>query len=505
MKFLKVLCVVALVFAVSTIAYAETQSVKVSGDIAMNAFARDNYNLHSGQNTSGLSVSNTWATFLQSCAEVQVDADLTDNVSGVIRLVNQRVWGDDQFSNVNSNAVGGLALRDSNDGQHNYVAGGGSSAISDYNYGETQNSYAVNIDLAYIELKEFLYSPLTLRIGRQDLWFGRGFIIGANMQTPGNTIFAQEYTAFRAFDAIRATLDYDPWTIDFVYSKISEEMMSSDDDVDLWGANVGYVFDSFNADAEAYWFWKRSRNPGEVGYGATIISIQQDVGRLHNDVHTFGARTSFDPIDTITINAEAAYQTGNYILDNQQDDRVRSAWAVDAGIEVRHFADMFPWKPVIGLEFIYYSGEEDVMNEAASTTGKYGAWDKMFRGKFDTAIREYQEWYYSLSALAQTQVGTPGYTNELQILVRGSIEPTDSLTIEALYGHFWLDKNPNENAAAASASKSLGDEVDITVTYDYTEDVSFNILAAWFFPGKFFVSPRNDCAADVVGTVKLSF
>jgi len=395
-----------------------------------------------------------------------------------------------------------LSLVDSNGVLQDYYAGG--AALSSYS-DDRQNSYAVNVDLAYIELKEFLYSPLTLRIGRQDLWFGRGFVIGANMQTPGNTLFDQEYTAFRAFDAVRATLDYDPWTIDLVYSKISEENMSSDDDVDLWGANVGYVFDSFNADAEAYWFWKRSRNPGSTAYGATIPSLMQPIGRLHNDVHTFGARTSFDPIDTITINVEGAYQTGNFILANQVAARVRSAWAVDAGIEVRHFADMFPWKPVVGFEFIYYSGEEDALNAAAATTGKYGAWDKMFRGKFDTAIREYQEWYYTLCAANQVQVGTPGYTNELQILVSGSIEPTDSLTIEALYAHFWFDNNPNQAVATKSANKSIGDEVDITVTYDYTEDVSFNILAAWFFPGKFFVSPRNDCAADVVGTVKLSF
>jgi hypothetical protein len=357
----------------------------------------------------------------------------------------------------------------------------------------------VNIDLAYIELKEFLYSPLTLRIGRQDLWFGRGFIVGANMQTPSNAIFAPEYTAFRAFDAVRATLDYDPWTIDFLYSKIAENEMKADDDIDLWGANIGYVFDSFNADAEAYWFWKRSRNPGMIVAGSKIQSIN---GHLHNDIHTFGARTSFDPIDTITINAEAAYQTGNYLRQNLQiNARDRSAWAVDASIEIRHFADMFPWKPVLGVEYIFYSGEKETMDQDANTDEKYKGWDKMFRGKFDTAIREYQEWYYEIGASSDALDGTPGYTNEQQILVNASIEPTDSLTIEALYAHFWFDVDPT----STGSSLSVGDEVDITVTYDYTEDVSFNILAAWFFPGSFFISPRNDNAADIVGTVKLSF
>ena len=38
----------------------------------------------------------------------------------------------------------------------------------------------LELDLAYVQMKEIFYSPLTLTLGRQDLWFGRGFIIGNN-------------------------------------------------------------------------------------------------------------------------------------------------------------------------------------------------------------------------------------------------------------------------------------------------------------------------------------
>ncbi|MGB3113921.1 MAG: hypothetical protein WBC00_04830, partial [Candidatus Omnitrophota bacterium] len=95
MKLFKILCVLALVFAFTTIAYAETQSVKVSGDIALRTFARNNYDLDNDDAvaTNNGAESTDWASYLLSTAEVQIDADLTDNVSGVIRLVNQRVWG----------------------------------------------------------------------------------------------------------------------------------------------------------------------------------------------------------------------------------------------------------------------------------------------------------------------------------------------------------------------------------------------------------------------------
>ncbi len=479
MKCLKVLCVLALVFAVSAVAYAETQSVKVSGDIALRAFARGDYDLNRDDaevNTGG--ESNDWATYLLSTAEVQVDADLTDNVSGVIRLVNQRVWGDWRY-----NSVAGGELR-------NITVNG---IVENRVIGNDSMELKLDVDLAYIELKEFLYSPLTLRIGRQDLWFGKGFIIGANLQDPQFNIYPKEYTAIRSFDAVRATLDYDPWTIDGVYAKISENMRRSDDDVNLWGVNIGYVFDVYNAEAEGYWWWKQSRNPGTAN-GTSITSMN---GHDDNSVHTLGGRGSFDPIEDWTIAVEAAYQCGQYLgINSQVNGRDRSAWAIDAMIECRYWQDDFAWRPVLGVEYIFYSGENDQGLMNANTTGDYQGWDVMFRGKFDTAIREFQNVYY-----ATAQASSPSFTNQHQILVRGSVEPTDSLTFEALYGHFWLQ----EQWTPALSNKNLGDEVDLSLTWDYTEDVSFNLLAAWFFPGKHFQSPNKDTATDIVGTVKLSF
>jgi len=56
----------------------------------------------------------------------------------------------------------------------------------------------------------------------------------------------------------------------------------------------------------------------------------------------------------------------------------------------------------------------------------------------------------------------------------------------------------------------IGQEVDLELTWDYTEDVSFGLLAAWFFPGTgsggvYANSESNNTATDVVGTMKLSF
>ncbi|MFH1878806.1 MAG: alginate export family protein [Candidatus Omnitrophota bacterium] len=488
MKFLKVLCAVALVLAVSTIAYAETQSVKISGEITERAFARDNFDLDNNNTvtTNTGYGSSDWATYLLSTVEVQVDADLTDNVAAVIRLENQRVWGDQYYLSDNNGELGRIAgIRDQ-------------VVARDVNWWGSllneSNAYKIGVDLAYIELKEFLYSPLTLRIGRQDLWFGKGFIIGNSLLDSENNIYPQEYTCVTSFDAVRATLDYDPWTIDGVFAKMSENARRSDDDINLWGINVGYVFDSYNAEVEGYWWYRQHRNPDTA---ATIMSITANNNLTSNDVHTFGARGSFDPIEDWTIALEGAYQAGDFIgIAAQREERKRSAWAIDAMVECRYWQDDFAWRPVLGAEYIYYSGEKDSGDRNVTSNGTYNGWDPMYRGKFDTAIREFQNVFYRT-----TQVSTPSFTNQHQLLVRGSVEPTDSLTVNATYAHFWLDKQYNED----NTRKNVGDEVDVTVTWDYTEDVSFGLLAGWFFPGNYWRGGEDNIATDVVGTVKLSF
>jgi hypothetical protein len=483
MKFVKIICVVALVFAFSAVAYAETQSVKVSGDITARAFMRDNMDLNKHDSTSGTDASNNTQSFLMSTAEVQIDADLTDNVSGVIRLVNQRAWGDQNYTYGNDPEI-------NNTDNANI------------------NAFNVGVDLAYIELKEFLYSPLTLKIGRQDLWFGRGFIVGNSLMDPQGNLPAPEYTAISSFDAIRATFDYDPWTVDLVYAKIAERAMRADDDINLMGINVGYVFDEYNAEMEGYYWLKQDRNPGSSRVVGTQTASWNSTGTVGSDVNTIGLRGSFDPIEDWTVALEGAMQFGQYIGANSQlNRRARFAYAIDAMVETRYFQDQYAWKPVFSVEYILYSGEGDQGNIDATTHGSYNGWDPMYRGKFDTAIREFQGTFYGT-----TQGMTPGTTNQHQVLMRGTIEPMDDVTIEGTYALFWLYSEFARDQVNTNTNKNMfvGQEIDVNVTWDYTEDVSFGLLTGWFFPGSAFSSDLQNQgnrtpATSVVGTVQLSF
>jgi hypothetical protein len=141
-------------------AMADVQNVKISGDIDAKAIWHENYDLKKEDNTE--SETNATVTrfqddegFALSTVRVRIDADLTDNVSTAVRLLNQRKWGAD-----------------------------------DADTGD------IEINLANVTLNELLYSPLTVTVGRQDLQYGRGFIVGSGLLLDPNGVFTQASTGY---------------------------------------------------------------------------------------------------------------------------------------------------------------------------------------------------------------------------------------------------------------------------------------------------------------------
>jgi hypothetical protein len=435
-----------------------------------------------------------------STTEVQVDADLTDNVSTCIRLLNQRDWNVADTANGTYTGASTVSQMGSGGFGHNvaYTQGANNS----------YDEFGVDLELAYVTLKSFLYSPLTVTIGRQNMWFGKGFIVGANQRVNLNQpLSAPEYTALNAFDGVKAVLDFDPWTISTIYSRIWQNDIQADDSLDLWGANVGYKFDSYKGEAEGYWFFKNDKQ---------IRSENFSNKSNGNQVHTIGLRGSFDPIDVVTVYAEFAGQFGSYVGNQQQaNQRSRVAGALDVGADCRYFTDKWAWKPKFGMEFIWYSGNAmDTTIEPTQSNTLFTGWDPMFRGKSDSLIREWiGRYYYSQKYPFQTNnyynCVDNSFQNQGQMIFKGSLQPMDSIKLTGNLNMFWNQETYNPNTMKNLGY--IGTELDLGATWDYTEDVSFNLVAGWFFPGQVYTSedPVGTCtdatATDVVASVKVSF
>lgn len=121
----KILFVMLALTLMAMPAMASVQNVKVSGDIESTYLIRDSFDFEGSSQD-----------VLLTQTRLRVDADLTDKVSATVALINERAWGID------------------------------TNATSD-----------IDLNLAYVTMKEMLYSPLTVTLGRQEFAFGNSFVI----------------------------------------------------------------------------------------------------------------------------------------------------------------------------------------------------------------------------------------------------------------------------------------------------------------------------------------
>ncbi len=433
-------------------AYAEVQNVKVSGDILVSGVAREHFNLAAGASGDKQNIDQS---FLMSQVRLRVDADLTDNVMATVRLINERVWN----------------------GQYDTASSGTSN---------------IDLDLAYVTLKEFLYSPLTLTVGRQEMRFGNGLIIGNAKVASGVVNIPTDLTERKAFDAIRATLNYDPLVVDLVYAKVRQSSTIRNNDIYLAGVNATYALNK-KTDVSAY-YWLKTDN-----FAATSDS-RGDADK----VNTLGILVSSRPIEDLVLSLEGAYQFGKY-----DDTGVpTTAYSQRRSYAIQAMADYTFAKvktiPKVGGSFTYLTG-----NKSAAQTSQ-GSWDAMF---YDQKLGNI---FYTLIP----------FTDLLAYNLKASCKPVEDLTLSLLYGWYDFAEQKDGDAGVTWTYSSahrydgtnlyysgnslrnnkshLGDEIDITAIYDYTEDVQFGLTAGIFVPGKAWNVEKQN-ATQLIGSMKVVF
>ncbi len=431
-------------------AYAEVQNVKVSGDITMSGVLRKHFGLN--QITPG-DTSVLKQSFLMTQTRVRIDADLTDNVMATVRLINERIWN----------------------GQN------------DTNSGNSTNNTSIDLDLAYVTLKEFLYSPLTLTVGRQEIKFGNGLVIGKSGAAAGTTNIPTDLSERRAFDAIRATLNYDPLVVDLLYAKVRQTTSVDRNDIVLAGVNATYAINK-KVNVSGYYFLK---NDDYKGTGASSAKSDQ--------VNTVGALLSINPIENLSTSLEAAYQFGRNrgLTSTSATQENHSAWALQAMADYT-FAKV-KMTPKIGASYTYLSGSK---NNTLGTTNS--GWDPMFNDQVLNNIT------YALLPM----------TNMSILNLKASCKPVEDVTLSANYGYYDVarestgtftspgsyDGSTSYLTGTYSGKSHLGDALDLTATYDYTEDVQFGLTAGAFKSGNALViSGDRRVAQQLIGSMKVTF
>ncbi|MDD5465338.1 MAG: alginate export family protein [Candidatus Omnitrophica bacterium] len=450
-RLILVLALALIVGLTFSAAYAEVQNVKVSGDILVSGVNRNHFNLNNG-NAAKSDKSVLKQNFLMSQVRLRVDADLTDNVMATVRLINERIWN----------------------GQND------SGAAS-------TNSGEIDLDLAYVTLKEFLYSPLTLTVGRQEIKFGNGLVIGNAKVVGTSSSIPTDLTERKAFDAIRATLNYDPLVVDLVYAQTKQSNSVDRNTISLTGINAAYALNK-KTDVSVYYWLKKDNN--------TNLSI----GTSRPDqLSTVGALISNSSIENLTTSLEAAYQFGRNTETTNQ--KKHNAWALQAMADYT-FAKV-KTTPKIGASYTYLSGGTTSPNDTRNA-----GWDPLF---YDQKLNNI---VYTLLP----------FSNMSAFNLKGSMKPVDDVTVSLVYGYYGVaqknsaaftlphtyDNGTNyygsgtPNRGSYTGKSYLGSALDGTITYDYTEDVQFGLTGGYFLPGNALTTDAAN-ATQLIGSMKVVF
>jgi hypothetical protein len=456
-----ILLAVVLVALVAMPAMASVQNVKVSGSVNSMFIHRANFDL--GANSAGNEVQDIFATQ----TKLRVDANLTDNVDAVISLINERTWSASNSDDLSD---------DSNPG--------------------------IDIDQAYVTLREMIYSPLTVKIGRQKLRYGNAFIMGDGngLNSSGLNGVANDLSDQYGLDGIRMMLDYNPLTIDMFYAKYDANTVTlaanDRDDVDYYGVNATYnIGDEMQSQVEGYFFAKYDKN--------------EDAGDYANDtVYTPGIRVSTNPLEGLNLQLEYAHQAGNKV-DDANNNQKRNANAVQF-ISTYMVPALEEYNPILVYSYTRLSGDNDIsaQENAGGLSGEtYTAWDPMLNDQISGTIVN--------AILTKTSIQTH--------LVALQMNPVEDVTTKFQYMGVWLDKAthtgdvtyvPNlikspgsgtTSLAAATDEKHIGNEFDWITKWNYTEDVTVGANLGIFIPGKLLDGNNKDAATQAIFNVDVAF
>ncbi len=487
---MKKILVAAIAVLMASPAFAAIQNVKVSGDITSTFVDRNNFDLGdtnatNGQGTLpsavpvGLKQQNVFITQTR----LRVDADLSDNVSTTVGLINERAWNAETSSN--------------------------SGYTNDTN---------VQLYLASITMRELLYSPLTVTVGRQIFNYGNGLIMGdggVNNQGTGNLQFiAQDLTMRTAYDGVKAILDYKPLTIDMFYFKNNQTLVngnpnSDETSSDVYGINANYqLSDPWTTVLEGYVF---SRIDGHTNYTAQgSPTVQLDKG---DTLFVPGLRASTNPIKGLNVQGELAWQLGNHPVqlvntsaNAIQNSERRGAMAAQL-LGSYSLPVLEKYKPSVNASYTYVSGDPNSANGTGTHTERYTAWDPFNESQGSGTI------YNTLFPLSNMNI----------VSIGASANPLEDVTTSFTWSGLWaVDHYSATNPLAlyqpdggttqitpttnnGHKNTGLGNEYDLNLSYAYTEDVTFGVSVGWYVPGNALASVNRNTASQALANVAVKF
>lgn len=391
MRTLTTLVIAALVLSMAGVAVAELQNVEVGGKLVI----RGNY-----WRMDDLGAS----SFAEQRTLLNVKADFTNDVSTFIELDSYGDWG----QNFRSNYLTGIDGRGASD---------------------------VNLYQAYVNVKNLWGTPLSLRVGRQELVYGSEFLMGNNSSMP--------IAPGLSFDGIKLGFANDMFKVDAFAAKLAESFQNfGKGDLDLYGVYGSYIGIE-DVTLDAYWLYVQDNRV-----------VGNDI-----DIHTFGLRGA-GTLSGFDFDAEVAYQLGN--VDGQpsacplgfgEADVEYDTFAANA--EVGYTFDT-AWQPRPFAKFAYFGGGE--ADNCKWSNDRTLPFNRLFS---DISYSPFLDVNKNLTNLFFYGLGVQAM-------------PTECVTLKLMGAFLDMDEDNPEMG-------SYGWQVSACGTYHYSEDLAFSAGYSHFF------------------------
>ena len=457
-KIITLLAAVMLVGFFAVPAFSAVENVKVGGDIVVKGIYRNNFDLL--EKARGTGAAGDGNSYIYSGARIYVSAELTDNVSAMVRFIDERDW---------SGVVGLDAI-----------------------------SRGVQTDLAYIKIADLMLPSLDLTVGRQEIQIGDGLVVGSQYRAGllnrlVSTSYYYDYGLQKAFDAIR--LDYAftaaPVTVSVFKAKITEAYdnaaialpmigaIGNANDSDLYGLDV--VINGNVAGQNLI------INPYFVNYGISVNGTQEA-----NDLNTVGLKLGWQPLEALNISAEYAKQLGEDKATGFLAPKADyEGWAAVVGVDYKFATNM---SPTISAMFADFSGQK-------ANSRDWKAWQPVFPSNIASRVGKIA--YPALFSNGEGSFDIGAGSGVRSIKLGVGLQPTDKVGVALDWFNLTADETPG------AIDESIGNEIDLTLNYAYSEDLSFGLELGYLISGDYvddtLGSNNTENAWQAVATMQVAF
>ena len=329
----------------------------------------------------------------------------------------------------------------------------------------------VLLDTLNVKATNFLGTPLSFTIGRQDIVLGDGWLVNDGTALDGSR------TTF--FDAVRMSID-----VKEIQTLFDVIYIDNHYDSNRWWApplhNDHQALSEQNERGLIFYATNRSVKNTEIsGY----YMYKENDRRLRNGddghIHTFGGRVAGDLSDHWKYRAEGAHQFGS------RNDQNLRAFGFNSGLT---YLVKDKWNHQIRGQYEFRSGDDPNTRTNEAFAPLWNRWDY---------------WSQILASTFAMESRKSDFTNYHRIGPGVTSNPTDRLELVADYFLLFADENSMTGARNrvnfSENGKFRGQMIQTQARYQFTKHLKGRILVEFFFPGNYYTDYRNDVATFLRG------